>query len=67
MWNRMIVQEDKKTKLLRAANREVCMELVVEALLIIFLPEKRADTYRTRKHDRQIVLPILSLQLVLPS
>jgi hypothetical protein len=37
------------------------MELVVEALRIaIFLPEERADTYRHRKYDGRIVLPIPS-------
>jgi hypothetical protein len=35
--------------------------LVVEALLIaIFLSEGRANAYRHRKYDRQIVLPIPS-------
>ena len=35
--------------------------LVVEALLTaIFLSEGRANTYRHRKYDRQIVLPIPS-------
>jgi hypothetical protein len=29
-----------------ARSRQVYMELVVEALPTIFLPEKRADTYR---------------------
>jgi hypothetical protein len=35
--------------------------LVVEALLIaIFLSEGRANTYRHRKYDRRIVLPVPS-------
>jgi hypothetical protein len=35
--------------------------LVVEALLIaLFLSEGRANTYRHRKYDRRIVLPIPS-------
>jgi len=29
-----------------ARNRQVYMEMVVEALLTIFLPKKRTDTYR---------------------
>jgi hypothetical protein len=44
-----------------ARNRQVYIELVVEALLIaIFLPKERTDTYRYRKYNRWIVLPIPS-------
>jgi len=44
----------------RAANRYAYI-LVVEALLIaISLPKERADTYRRRKYDGRIVLPIPS-------
>ena len=49
-----------------AHTRQVHMEMVVEALLIVFLPKKRAHL-EARKHGRQIVLPILCLQLVLSS
>jgi hypothetical protein len=45
--------------LLRAADSMHI--LVVESLLIaIFLSEGRANTYRHRKYDRRIVLPIPS-------
>jgi len=48
-----------------ARSRQVYTELIVEAVLIVFLPRERADTYRHRKYDRRIVLPTPSIQLVL--
>jgi hypothetical protein len=50
-----------------ARSRQVYIELVVEALLIIFLPEERADTYR-HKEIQSLDRPTYSvIQLVLSS
>jgi hypothetical protein len=50
-----------------ARSRQVYIELVVEALLIVFLPEERADTHRHRKYNGRIVPPILSFSRFCPA